>query len=57
MNISVKWCLENLQKAYKLHFFEGNINQFKKVLELAHERGIEYTKNVTDELINEIMKP
>jgi hypothetical protein len=55
MNISIKWCLDNLSKAYNIHYFEGSIEQFKEVLIKADEAGIIYTRDISDSLIEEII--
>ncbi len=57
MKVSVSWCLHNLSKAYRIHDFEGSPEQFKQVMKLAKERGIEFTKDIPEDLINEILKP
>lgn len=55
MKVSVEWCLKNLSKAFKIHEFNGSIEQFKKVLELAKKNKIEFTKDITAEMINEVL--
>ena len=56
MNVSVKWCLENIKKAYRLHFFKGSLRQFEQVLIKANEIGIEYTRDIPKELIREVVQ-
>ena len=51
MLVSIKWSLENLSKAFRIHHFEGNREQFKQVLELAQKEGIEYTRDIPDSMI------
>jgi hypothetical protein len=55
MRVSIKWCLNNIQKAFKIHYFEGNIRQFKEVLIKANEMGIEDTVDIPQDLIDSII--
>jgi len=55
MRVSIKWCLNNIQKAFKIHYFEGNIRQFKEVLIKANELGIEDTIDIPQDLIDSII--
>lgn len=55
MKVAVSWCLHNLKKAYRIHAFNGSFEQFKEVLKKAEELNIEYTKDIPDEVINEIL--
>lgn len=55
MLVSVEWCLKNIKKAFNIHYFEGNIRQFKEVLLKAKEQGIEHTKEIPEDLINSII--
>jgi hypothetical protein len=56
MKVSVQWCLDNIKKAYRIHYFEGTIEQFKTVLLKAECLEIEYTCDITDELIDSVLK-
>lgn len=55
MKITIDWCLKNMQKAYRLHVFDGTIEQFTMVIAKAKEQGIEFTVDIPDELITEII--
>jgi hypothetical protein len=56
MKVAVSWCLHNLSKAYRIHEFNGSHEQFKQVMLKAKEQGIEFTKDIPEELINEVLK-
>jgi|LakMenEpi03Aug12_release.lakeMendotaPanAssembly.Ray.scaffolds.fasta_scaffold20377_11 hypothetical protein len=55
MKVAVSWCLHNLSKAYRYHSFNGSIEQFKEVMKKAKELNIEFTKNIPEEVVNEIL--
>ncbi len=56
MKVAVSWCLHNLSKAYRIHVFSGSPEEFKKVMLKAKEQGIQFTCDIPEELINEILK-
>lgn len=56
MKVSVIWCLSHLSKAYRIHYFEGTISQFKEVLVKANDLGIIFTNDIPDELVDSILK-
>lgn len=55
MKISVAWCLHNISKSYRIHDFKGTIEQFKECLIEAKKQGIEFTIDIPESLINQIL--
>lgn len=55
MLVSIDWCISNMSKAYRIHSFEGTFYQFTQVIFKAKELGIDYTKNIPEDLINNIL--
>lgn len=55
MLVAIEWCLKNKNKAYKIHAFNGTFNQFVAVLVLAQNQGIEFTRDIPDELIDSVL--
>lgn len=56
MKVSIQWCLDNLQKAYRILYFDGTIEQLKQILLVAKEIGHEYTDEIPEELIKSMTK-